>query len=237
MPQHEQALRALEEQALPRTPQEIEADRRSPALERKLRQLEDAEGRVRFLERLLAFRENAAVPKAAPVRDYSELPPDSGYLNELAWPLVDPKRSVFGREEEGLALARRAVEVAGSEPSAELLDTLAWALFWNGLEEEAKKASAKALAVASAWRYYKFRGMRDLLDERIAQVSGEEWPEETRRELGLLKGKIAALEEESRARFTWRFDADETAFRHEVVSELVSGIPRLFAEKVMPRFR
>ena len=44
-----------------------------------------------------------------PALDESSLPQEVVELNEMAWQLVDPDRKLFGREAEGLALARLAI--------------------------------------------------------------------------------------------------------------------------------
>jgi tetratricopeptide (TPR) repeat protein len=69
-------------------------------------------------------------------------------LNEIAWPLVDPDRSERDTDLVlGLALARAAVD--GAPEEASYYDTLAWALFANGLYEEAIQASKDALRLAA----------------------------------------------------------------------------------------
>ena len=69
----------------------------------------------------------------------SALPEDAERLDSLAWPLVDPERTSFGREDEGLALALRARELAdgNDELAAVTGNTVAWALFALGRDDEA----------------------------------------------------------------------------------------------------
>jgi tetratricopeptide (TPR) repeat protein len=68
-------------------------------------------------------------------------------LNDRAWALVDPDRPNRETDVElGLQLARQALDLASEQCDSR--DTLAWALFANGLEEEALKESEKALELA-----------------------------------------------------------------------------------------
>ena len=55
---------------------------------------------------------------AAFALDSARLPTGAGSLSALALPLVDPDRNQFGREAEGLALARLALEQAVDDENA-----------------------------------------------------------------------------------------------------------------------
>ncbi len=77
------------------------------------------------LQKAQAVRSGDARPEPFALEE-ARLPKSCGELNELAWSLVDPDRTVFGRETEGLALARRAVSLAPAtgDARASALDTL-----------------------------------------------------------------------------------------------------------------
>ena len=106
--------------------------------------------------------------------------PSADDLNDLAWALVDPER---GDEEtdvvRGLRLARAAVAVAPEDTAIQ--DTLAWALFANGLHDEALAASEQALelAVEEDTRVFQayLQGMRLMIEEARAD-DGETDPDD-----------------------------------------------------------
>ncbi|MEQ1892967.1 MAG: serine/threonine-protein kinase, partial [Planctomycetota bacterium] len=101
--------------------------------------------------------ELAALELAAEVRAGRARPPEVEPKPELmsdtplewnmrAFAFVDPARRSFGREAEGLALARYAADEFPEDRRYLVLDTLAWALFACGLDEEALATSREALA-------------------------------------------------------------------------------------------
>ena len=93
-------------------------------------------------ERPVALHDAAReVAKARPA-------PSAIKLNNEAWALVDPDRADKATDVgRGLKLARAAVQVDAKY--LPVRDTYAWALFANGLYEEALTASAEALEMAS----------------------------------------------------------------------------------------
>ena len=68
-----------------------------------------------------------------------------------ARPLVEPERKIFGREAEGLALARLARQLAADDlDRARASDAQAWALFALGQDDEARRSALK-----QEWRGYR----------------------------------------------------------------------------------
>lgn len=72
--------------------------------------------------------------------------PGSGQLNSWAWAIVDPDEGNPEDAPLGLRLARTAASLAPEDPA--ILDTLAWALFANGMYDEALLESGRALEYA-----------------------------------------------------------------------------------------
>ncbi|MDP6129675.1 MAG: hypothetical protein QGH77_08730, partial [Planctomycetota bacterium] len=95
--------------------------------------------------------------------------PTPSHLNALAWPLVDPDREDKNTD---TAFALRLIQVAVKEgpknPSRQ--DTLAWALFENGLYAEAIDASEKALALAPEDEKPEYQGYLDRLKKMVAAM-------------------------------------------------------------------
>lgn len=88
----------------------------------------------------------------------------SSELNGFVWPLVDPDRTNQETDYSlGLVLIREAV--AQNPNEAPLYDTLAWALFANGLWEEAVAASTTALEKAPADSKEEYQGYLDRMKQ------------------------------------------------------------------------
>ena len=87
----------------------------------------------------------------AAARRWSELCPDSANAwNQRAWLQVDPRADPAVRDpSDALRSAEEAVRLSRGEEPAHL-DTLAWALHWNGEDERALDEAARALDVALA---------------------------------------------------------------------------------------
>src|SRR6185503_3150005 len=93
---------------------------------------------------------------------------DAQALVLLATPLIDPDRSVFGHEEKGLVLARKAVALE-SDPGQRAIarDMLAWALFAIGRIDEAAIEADTALQEASDETRPRAETHRDMLGTAI----------------------------------------------------------------------
>jgi hypothetical protein len=96
-------------------------------------------------------------------------------LDEQAWSRVDPER-VDRESDVGLGLRLARASLQSNTTSPDLFDTLTWALFANGLHDEAIAASEHAyrLSVDQRWqhipeRMVEFRGRRARLRAQIDQ--------------------------------------------------------------------
>ena len=98
--------------------------------------------------------------------------PSPSYLERLAWRLVSPDREDKNTD---TALALRLIHVAVKEEPEDrmFLDTLAWALFENGLYAEAIAASEKALGIAPEAEKSNYQGYLDRLKKMIAEVKDD----------------------------------------------------------------
>ncbi|MFM1872977.1 MAG: Serine/threonine-protein kinase PknB, partial [Planctomycetota bacterium] len=210
-----------------RTPQDDERARR-----RKSQQAELA----RMQARLQCWREADAVrrgeAKVAEV-DLSTrtLPTVANELNKLAWPLVDPDRTEFGREAEGLQLARRAVALVrdGDRMRPYLLDTLAWACVAVGLFDEAVQHQKAALAAATADERAHFERLWVRLEEQVRRVTIPDFAAV----MNNLAKQIDQLQSELDRRDTWAFADDSDTFLHGTLQRLVANVEAFLAQDVV----
>jgi WD40 repeat protein len=94
---------------------------------------------------------------------------NSRILNDQAWELVDPDRRNKGSDVAlGLRLARVVVDLQTTQFA--LRDTLAWALFANGLHDEALVESAKALELADEAGKDDYQGYLDRMRAMIKEA-------------------------------------------------------------------
>ena len=217
----ERTVRDLEQRALPATDAELEADRLSHP---RFVEFESATRRVASLQRAQAIR--LGQPLATP-----ELPADvagktAAELNGLAWARVAPpakdgnaeERTVFGEEALGLAYARAAVAKAESNEQYLYLDTLAWALFANGQDAEARAQSEKALRNAPGTDQQAFRGYRQDIEAAIAHV-GED--------LAAAEHQQLLVTEAVSTRHTFRFELESQRFLHDTLADLLQKLDSL----------
>jgi len=106
-------------------------------------ELERARARATALRRADDVRRGRAQPTPWPEPIAADL--GGADLNTRAWERVDPQRTRFGGEAEGLALAQAAAERADGIERQNAQDTLAWAFFANGLDDDALAVSRAAL--------------------------------------------------------------------------------------------
>lgn len=234
LPEHREKLADLRTLALERTPEEREADRST----------HEAAPRFRQVEAELACREAAltrrmsGTPAATPELDWSKLPGDAVALNSLAWPMVDPGRTQRGREAEGLAIARRAVVLAETSADdlvmAQVLDTLSWALFAMGEDEEALEMIRLALERAPEAAKAEFEGYVARCEAAVAAASSPQGLEAEEQALGLLRGERARLSELIDTRRTFRFEETtpgrEARWWHGNLEGLIESLERLEAD-------
>ena len=121
---------------------------RDPELAEELRashpQYQELVDQQRLVDNLSkAMRVRLAATPLSPVALPLGTESDAIALNDLAWERVNPDRSPknYGEEALGLAYARKAITLADPTQEHVLRDTLAWALFANGLDDDARDAS------------------------------------------------------------------------------------------------
>jgi hypothetical protein len=174
---HREQLVRLRERALPQTELLREEEQRSHPRFGELERLRAQAAALRRAQEVRAGRgEPQAWEPSAWILGLTALPSAANDLNSLAWPLVRPDRQEFGHEAEGLALARLAIEhVQDDQSAASVGDTLAWALFANGLDQEALAESQSAVDVALPTEkraYYDYQGpLRDALEDARSRHS------------------------------------------------------------------
>jgi serine/threonine protein kinase/formylglycine-generating enzyme required for sulfatase activity len=229
LPVHREKLAQLRSHALPRTEEERRAERESHPDWGKLVALE---GELAFRRRALSERRDGTRAEL-PAVDWSAYPEGAAELNEVAWRMVEPERTTFGDEALALALAERAHERATSEKHV-VGDTLAWALFALGRDEEALKASAQALADAPEASRAEFEGYLSKLERAVDEASSSE-------ALGRAEAKIAELEKERDeldarvdVRRDWRFPEEHERWWENQLAKLITELETLEAGLLAP---
>ena len=206
---------ALRARALLRTAEEVALDRQSHA------RYAEWDALTREWTALTRQRDGAPKDTSAFDLDPSLRFQDMRALNERAWRLVDPKRKTFGREQEGLALARLALKNARSASDVPyVLDTLAWACLANGLHEEALEVSARAINIAAAKDREEYGGYLERLEQAIAGTGDGAYAAH----LDDLQSQIAALEPQVSERKNFTFEDDEDRWWHDQLSKLIGEI-------------
>ncbi len=192
-------LRAL---ALPQSTEERRAERESHA---DYPALVELERELAAKQRALAQRRDGQAAEL-PMVDWNAYPTSAVPLNEQAWQRVDPDRRRSGDEPLGLVLARRAHELAAPGLERAMIgDTLAWAYFALGMDDEAADASAAALEEAPEQQQSTFQGYLTKMEsavERASSEAGIRRAEEELAELGARRDALGARVDERR---DWRF--------------------------------
>ncbi len=207
-PELANTIAALEARALPRT----DADRES-----------DRTGHPDFprLRAMHARLTNSAAGDAELPEALAAASADG--LNDFAWPRVTPTPArEFGEEAAALSAARAAVrKIEAGDRSVDLartLDTLAWALFANGRDEEARAAQARALDAAGEDVRREIAENRALLDRAIETAPAD----------------LARLEATVDRRRSWRFERDDDRFLHGALTKLAGDVDA-FVRDLAPR--
>jgi formylglycine-generating enzyme required for sulfatase activity/serine/threonine protein kinase len=214
-PGHRRQLADLRARAVP-----ISSEERARALESaRGADLGRAEREVAVLRTAGLVRAGRARPEEVAL-DPSVASLDAVALNERAYPLVAPTRAEFGREAEGLALARAAV--AGSpEPGRFLaLDTLAWAQFACGLDEEALETSRTALAEAPRGAEADYEQHLERLAQAVELARGPS----AGAALAAARARLARLEAEVLGARLPRFEREDDRWWHGQLEELVEAL-------------
>ena len=231
LPDHERKLAELRAKARPWTEEEQVRHR---AGHPKLAELESARRHMEHRRKLSASLETDAAASATSPDgdglDSTSLPETADALNEIAWPMIDPGRKDWGREQEGLVLARRAMELAGGLSPAErasIRDTLAWALFANGRFDEAVAEEERALEEAAAEGKVEFEGYLERLRKEIAEETDPEKEAKRAKVMAELEQHIDELEAEVFARPEWVFADAQDKWWHSQLEKLVAGLTSL----------
>jgi len=140
--------------------------------------------------------------------------------NARAFPLVDPARTVFGREAEGLALARAASEELDGPRRCFVLDTLAWAELACGLDEDALASSRRALAAAPPGNLPDFEQHLERLSQAVAVARGPRGGEA----LASARARVAELEREVLGQPQPTFASEDDRWWHGQLVELVRAL-------------
>ncbi|MEM7202286.1 MAG: bifunctional serine/threonine-protein kinase/formylglycine-generating enzyme family protein [Planctomycetota bacterium] len=217
LPSHRATRDELRARAVPRTAEQRVAERRAHPRWRDLVFLE---------QKLAAFRAADAVRKGErPFEPYTLPEGTTDILRELvrgAAGATDPQRIRFGYEARGLALARRAVQHASPTEKALAEMMLAFALFANGLDDEALESAAKAMSIATEKELRRMgRGEINLKRMIAAARSGET--------LATLEQELAMLDALVDTRIAYDFPPQETDtdWWEQQLTLLIEGVEAL----------
>jgi len=125
------------------------------------------------LAALHADRSHSEVLRQGAIRlAESRLDPSASDLNGVAWDLVDPDREEKNTDIAlALRMTRVAIELVPQDPA--LRDTHAWALFANGLLDEALIESAKALELADEADKDEYQGYLDRMRAMVKKARSD----------------------------------------------------------------
>jgi len=177
----------------------------------------------------LQASENVRLGEAQPATftvDSADAARGPAMLDRQAWPLVNPDRQEYGREAEGLALARLAFELVESDVErARIARTLSFALFANGLHEEALETcwENKDSAPTGSGRMLELTLAR-LEEDVVAADEGA-----VAEELARVQNDIAALEGELAGRRLWTFESERDDWWHAQLVKLIAEL-RVFGD-------
>ena len=135
-------------------------------------------------------------------------------LNASAWSLIAPDRTKFGCEGEGLVLAELGHGKAIGEEVALLGNTLAWALFACGRDDDAMAASRAALEAAPHGEGAEYEDHLARIESAVDAVRGDLGHAaltELEREVDDLAGALS----------DWRFERRSDSFLHDTLSQLI----------------
>src|SRR5262249_46304388 len=143
--------------------------------------------------------------------------PSAAGLCDLAWPLVEPKRNVFGGEARGLALAQHAAEhVEDEEDAVRASQVLAWALFANGATSAAFGELRSALSTSSGPAKTELEQVLDRMQREDSSIRAEIAG------LPALEARVVELEKS-----IWRFDSPDDRWWHIQLVKLIGRLEEL----------
>ena len=218
-PGHRGQLALLRSQASPQT----EAERRAARAEHpRAAELEGLRARLAATRAARAVMLGEADPEEVAL-DTATLPVWNSSLTKAAFRLVEPGRAEYGREAEGLALARVALERAEGEELVTAADTLAWALLANGLVDEAAALAEELPELAPPERVREFELDADAILTAVEDADalyGAEVVAGLERELAQLESTVAG-------RYRWEFEREESRWWHARLVELLDAMAEL----------
>ncbi len=215
-PGHYKQLATIRGRAHPQTPEERAEERR---LHPRLHELETLEVKLAALVVAHEVRRGRAEPTPFEL-DAASLSADLSEIAKQVTSWVHPERSVFGREAEGLARARVVRQRAADDELGTANVLYAWALFANGLDDEAVAAAREALEHASPDQKSFQEDVLAKLREAVETARGPEGE----REIAALRAETAALDAVVSARRNFRFGDDDDRWWHTRLADLVEGI-------------
>ena len=175
--------------------------------------LGDAERKLAAWRRALRVRQGLEEPEPAVLEDTGG---SAETLALTALPLVHKNRYVFGREAEGWALARRALDVAKDDHErARASYVLAWARSAMGLDAEALQACEAAIGYAEG-------ADRDLTEQR--KMLQDRLLVDWERAVANLEASCDALRDDVHRRRVWRFSEPRDQVEHDHLAQLVEEL-------------
>jgi formylglycine-generating enzyme required for sulfatase activity len=222
---HRATRERLREHALPRTDEERTADAHTHpdrgALESARREVAYRRALVRCL------REGAQ--HALPPIDLPSYPAIPWGLNLEAWWRVDPRREVFGEEATGLVLAREALKGASPKELSAIGDTLAWAHFALGRDEEALATYRQVARDALPHERDGYQASLEAFETAIAFRSSVAGLEQEQGLLDETEVRLSSLETRVAERRTWRFPESRLDQRwwDSLLTKLIDGLAAL----------
>jgi serine/threonine protein kinase/formylglycine-generating enzyme required for sulfatase activity len=223
LPEHRAMLAEIRSRAIPLTPEQVEADRRSSA---GFSEWEKERSRLTWMRRMLGEEVWPREVDIAAELANESLPADANSLNELAWPLVDPdpEKIVYGTEGKGLVLARRAMLAEEGHERARARNTLAWALYRCGRFDEALDEGFRALEEAPENEQAELGDSLERMEERVGLWKTEGGRASQVGEAAKLALRAAELERAIDERRTYDFVDVEDRWLHAQLSKLVSDL-------------
>jgi len=224
--QHKTKLLELEALALPQTDEERTAEL---ATHPRAKELVEARARLQWMQRMLGEDAWPSESEIEAQLAVEKLPTDADGLNNVAWPLVDPDKLVYGGEVLGLLLARRAVAATAEGQRHIPRDTLAWALFRTGQFDLAMAEERQALSEAPESSTSEYAGHVKKLEEAVSGWRGSDGSllAAPREEATQVASEVTALEAEVNRRRTWSFANGEANWWHVQLTKLVTDLDLL----------
>ncbi len=228
--EHAAKLVEIRRRAMPRTPEQVEADRRSNPVHAER---EKARAQLTWMRRMLGEEPWPTEAEVDASLAQEALPTDAHALDALARPLVDvdPARIVYGSEVRGLVLAGRALAAAGPSERAGVRGTLSWALFRCGLSESALDEAQGAADEAQGEEQMELaRSLRQLQDQ-VALWDGAQAQAQQSQAAATLSTRVAEMGVALDELRVYEFADGEDRWWHAQLSKLVSDLESFRDEK------